>query len=342
MQPILLLAITAAAIAALVLLFWPDRGLLWKFIRASHATERVRTEDALKQVFDCEYQGRACTLQSVAGALHVSGHKAAELLERMESKELVRAEGGSFLLTPEGRSYALRVIRTHRLWEHYLSEETGLAPERWHDEAELREHKISPAEVEELSARLGHPRYDPHGDPIPTEGGEIIPRRGMPLTDLEVGELAEIVHLEDEPRAVYAQLVAEGLHPGMRVRVNESTPNRLTFEADAEERVLAPVLAANISVDRLSRDEEMGDVRERLADLSMGETAEVLGFTANCRGPERRRMLDLGLIPGTRVRAEIRSPGGDPTGYRIRGAVIALRRDQAEQIQIDREVSGAN
>ena len=47
-------------------------------------------------------------------------------------------------------------------------------------------------------------------------------------------------------------------------------------------------------------------------------------------------MLDLGLIPGTEVKAEIRSPAGDPTGYRIRGAVIALRREQADQVQVER------
>ncbi len=338
-QSLIALLATAATIATLVVLFWPDRGLLWTFVRASRATERVQIEDALKHLFDCEYQGRPCTLQSVAGVLHVSGQRAAALLERMEHRELVGSTGGSFRLTGEGRSYALRVIRIHRLWERYLSEETGLDPDTWHAEAELLEHKISPAEAEELSERMGHPRYDPHGDPIPTKAGDIAPRRGQPLTDLPLGTLAEIVHVEDEPTEIYAQIVAAGLHPGMRIRVNESSPQRLLFEADAEEHVLAPVLAANISVEPLPADEEMTVAKERLSSLSLGETAEVVGFSATCRGPERRRMLDLGLIPGTEVCAEIRSPGGDPTGYRIRGAVIALRREQADQIQVDRDHS---
>ena len=46
--------------------------------------------------------------------------------------------------------------------------------------------------------------------------------------------------------------------------------------------------------------------------------------------------MDLGLLPGTEVCAELQGPGGDPTGYRIRGAVIALRRLQAERIQVQR------
>jgi DtxR family Mn-dependent transcriptional regulator len=183
---------------------------------------------------------------------------------------------------------------------------------------------------------MGHPRYDPHGDPIPTAAGEIAPLQGRPLTELAVGELAEIIHVEDEPDAIYAQLVAEGLYPGMRVRVNESTPRRIAFEADAEEHVLAPVLAANLSVRPLPKEEEMRGPFGKLSGLAIGESARVAGLSKVVRGPERRRMLDLGLIPGTEVTAELLSAGGDPTGYRIRGALIALRREQAEQVQIER------
>jgi len=76
-------------------------------------------------------------------------------------------------------------------------------------------------------------------------------------------------------------------------------------------------------------------VGDTLADLALGEEAVVLEISGRCPGPERRRLLDLGLTPGARVRAEIRSPGGDPTGYRVRGAVLALRRKQAERIAIE-------
>jgi DtxR family Mn-dependent transcriptional regulator len=156
------------------------------------------------------------------------------------------------------------------------------------------------------------------------------------LTELEIGELAEIVHVEDEPPAVYAQLVAEGLHPGMRVRVNESTPQRIRFEADAEEHVLAPILAANLSVRTLPQDEVMAGPFEKLSALAIGDKARVVGLAPALRGVERRRMFDLGLIPGTEVSPELRSPGGDPTGYLIRGAVIALRREQADHVHVER------
>ena len=335
-DPLQALIVALALVVAAVVLLWPERGLFWKALRAFRATERVLIEDALKHLFDCEYKGRVANLQSLSGALAVSGNRAAEILERLEERELVDTVESGYRLSSAGRTYALRIVRIHRLWERYLSDETGLGPESWHQEAELREHTTTPEEADALSASLGHPRYDPHGDPIPTAAGEIVPPQGRPLSQVGVGELAEIVHVEDEPEAVYAQLVAEGLHPGMRVRVLESTPRLVRFEANAEEHVLAPVLAANLSVVALAGEEDMEGPHERLSGLEVGERGKVVTISPLLRGPERRRMLDLGLIPGTEVTAEIRSPGGDPTGYRIRGAVIALRREQADQVRIEK------
>jgi DtxR family Mn-dependent transcriptional regulator len=336
MDPAYALIIAIAALLAAVLLLWPVRGWLWRGLRAMRATERVLIEDALKHLFDSEYNGRIATLHSLSGALAVSGNRAAELLERLQARELVSVDEIGYRLSAEGRQYALRIVRIHRLWESYLSDETGLDPAAWHSEAEHLEHTTTPEQAEALSASMGHPRYDPHGDPIPTAAGDIAAPVGRPLTELAIGELAEIVHVEDDPQAVYAQLVAEGLHPGMRVRVNESTPQRIRFEADAEEHVLAPIMAANLSVLALAQDEEMAGPFERLSGLELGDRARVVALAPALRGAERRRMLDLGLIPGTEVGPEIRSPGGDPTGYLIRGAVIALRREQADQIQIER------
>lgn len=335
-NPFIALLVATLLTVSIIISFWPDRGLYWRLRRAFRASERVLAEDALKHLFDCEYKGRIANLQSLSGALSVPGHRAAEIVGQLEAKELIATTEGGYELTTDGRNYALRIVRIHRLWERYLSDETGFEPAVWHQDAELREHTISPDEVEALASRMGHPRYDPHGDPIPTSGGEILPPTGKPLTDMPVNKFGEIVHIEDEPEAVYAQLVAEGLHPGMQVRVLESSPQRIRFEANAEEHILAPVLAANLSILPLPQETEMIGPYERLAALTPGEAGKVVSILPTMRPRERRRMLDLGLIPGTEVSAELRSAAGDPTGYRIRGAVIALRRDQAEQIQIER------
>jgi Fe2+ transport system protein FeoA len=70
-----------------------------------------------------------------------------------------------------------------------------------------------------------------------------------------------------------------------------------------------------------------------LADLQPGQSGVVAALQST--GLERRRMMDLGIVPGTLVRVEMRSPLGDPVAYRVRGAVVALRLVQARQIQIE-------
>ena len=68
--------------------------------------------------------------------------------------------------------------------------------------------------------------------------------------------------------------------------------------------------------------------------LPINRTAEVVGISGACRGPNRRRLLDLGFVRGSKVRIDLVSPLGNPTAYLIRGTSIALRRDQAFQIQV--------
>ena len=332
--PLLSLSAVLATLALAVALFWPVRGLFWRGRRLMRSSERVRIEDALKHAYDCEYRKTPCTLLSLAGALSLSGSRAAALVARLEELRLVEEAGGAYRLTGDGRGEALRVVRIHRLWERYLSDETGLDPTEWHATADEREHSTSPQEADSLALRMGQPRYDPHGDPIPTADGEIAPRRGKPLSEADVGEVAEIVHIEDEPASIYAQLVAEGLYPGMRVRLLEKTPQRVRFEGEAEEHVLAPVLAANLTV--IVLDEAVADegALRSLSALAPGENARVTGLSALCRGLERRRLLDLGIVPGTRVSAELTSPSGDPTAFRVRGALVALRREQADLVHI--------
>lgn len=69
-----------------------------------------------------------------------------------------------------------------------------------------------------------------------------------------------------------------------------------------------------------------------LRDLALGKTGVVTRLEAV--GLTRRRLLDLGLVPGTKVEAIQKSPLGDPIAYGIRGAVIALRMEESCQIYV--------
>jgi len=339
--PVVALLIAAIISGAVALLFWPVRGLYWRWEHVLRASDRVLSEDALKHLFDCEYREVSGTLQGVCGALGISDDRAAALLARLQELQLVTSAAGEYHLTDEGRAQALQIIRVHRLWEHHFSEDTGMDAAAWHREADRLEHRTSPEETEAMAARLGHPRFDPHGDPIPTASGEMRAAEGRPLSDLETGDVGCVTHIEDEPDIVYRELLAANLHVGTQVRVLASGAGVVRIHADGVEHTLSPVAANNLAVGPLPAGHGVRQSFESMASLQPGEVGTVVGISAACRGVERRRLMDLGIIPGTTVKAELQGPSGDPTGYRIRGAVIALRRQQAERIQIERAAGAA-
>lgn len=69
-----------------------------------------------------------------------------------------------------------------------------------------------------------------------------------------------------------------------------------------------------------------------LSEMTTGMTGTVQELSS--AGPLRHRLLDLGVVPGTRIERVMSSAGGDPTCYRVRGAMIALRRSDAAQVRV--------
>ena len=334
--PLTALAGFAGVAVLTALLFWPRRGLVARALRFTHRSDRVLLEDAIKQLYHAESAGRPGTIESLAGGLEESRASAVRLVERLAEMGLVRAEEGLVALTPSGREHALHLVRAHRLWERFLADRTGVLPAEWHEQAEVAEHVLSKTQAEALSARMNHPRYDPHGDPIPTQTGELPLRAGSPLSARRPGEALTVVHLEDEPRESFERLLALGLTPGTPLRLLSVSPTEVEFRFEGRGNTLPPVVADQISVEPLADDQEIDDVpRATLAQLRSGGSARVIRIVAHCQGQARRRLLDLGIVPGALIESEYASPGGDPVAYRIRGALIALRRTQAELIQVE-------
>lgn len=340
MSPGNLLLTGLFGIALLLWLFWPGKGLLALAAKARVNTLKVQLEDALKFLFECEYRNAPCSLHTIAGNLHIPSNRVATLLERLGEMGLIEHRDESFVLTDAGKSYALRIIRVHRIWEKYLADETSMDYKHWHGQADLKEHELSFEATEKIAGRIGNPVFDPHGDPIPSASGDLPVHKGITLASLHEGQVGRIIHLEDEPGYIYEQLMALGIYPGMQVYVMDVKEGKITFAAEGEEMVLTPVFAAAITVEPLQEAAPVNKKQEFLSSLALGEQAEIAGISPNCRGQQRRRLLDLGIIPGTIVKAEIKSPSGDPVGYRIMGAVIGIRKKQADLIFINKKNTG--
>jgi len=340
-NPLIALLLGAILTAVILLVFWPERGLYWRWKQVNQRTKRVLIEDTLKHMQDYSFQGKQPTITSLAGALNISTSQAVEIITHLQTMNLIEMRGENFSLTEAGRDYALRVIRAHRIYERYLADQTGFEESEWHTRANLLEHSLSSEEVEELAQQLGNPSHDPHGTPIPTAEGEIVfYKNAIPLTQLESNTLAHIVHMKDEPEAVYAQLVAEGLQIGQEIRMIEASPERLHFWTNGSEHVLAPLLASNIDVVRVEEKRDTVDLPgQPLTELKPGQSATVVSLSPRIRGVERRRLMDLGLLQGTNIEVVMESASGNPIAYRIRGAVIALRKKQAQLINVCPDIS---
>ena len=334
------LVVFAAVVALLAISFWPRSGVVPRLLRLSRLGERVRLEDALKHVYTCQREGQSCSLESLAGRLEISTARAATLLSGLTHMGMVRTGKTGPVLTSDGEQSAVRLVRTHRLWERYLADRTGVPAGEWHAQAEQMEHALSAEEVESLDSRLGHPPWDPHGDPIPTSGGDIPPMQGIGLVAAEPGSIFQVVHLEDEPPKIYDALLADGFVLGGRLEVLERTDQSVRVRSMGREWTVDALMAGNVTVRQLPAGERSDPSRITLLDANKDETVRVVRISQACQGSQRRRLLDLGVVRGAEVTPELVSAGGDPVAYRVRGALIALRRVQAAQILVERLEDG--
>ncbi len=337
---LLLILLLAVSIITLAIIFKNPLKKYWNKINLNKT--RVLVEDALKHLYDYEYKGIAPTLESLAGALSISPKKAGNLIEKLIDMGLLAYEGNNIKLTSEGRIYALKIVRIHRLWERYLAEETSVPTTEWHAEAEFREHKLSDEEVEKLSARLGNPLIDPHGDPIPSPKGEMPEKEGMPLTNLKEGDYAKVVHVEDEPPEVYEQISAYNILPGIQIRIVQKDNKKIIFDAEGQEAILALRFAQNITVIPLEADEIVKENFQTLNQLEINNEAEIIGISNSLIGQQRRRLLDFGFVPGSKIKAVLKAAGNDPTAYLIRDTMVALRENIASKVFISPEVKNDN
>jgi DtxR family transcriptional regulator, Mn-dependent transcriptional regulator len=313
---------------------WPLR--VWPlsaYRRWREASAREQVEDALKHLLDIQWEGQTATPEALKASLGLSDRQSLRLINDMTAQGLLRLTDNGLALTTQGERWALQITRAHRLWERYLADEARMPLDRIHREAHHREHQLTIQQVDELDAALGFPSRDPHGDPIPNRTGLLPPSQGKSIAHWPLDMPGRVVHIEDEPSLAYAQVLAEGLSLDQVLRVVENTPARLLLSDGENEYRLAPAIAANVFLAPVAVSERPPDLQP-LSKLKDRQSAEIVSLDEACQGFTRRRFLDLGLTPGTAIHPELLNAFGDPRAYRVRGTLIALRKEQAAQIWV--------
>jgi DtxR family Mn-dependent transcriptional regulator len=129
-------------------------------------------------------------------------------------------------LTSAGKVIAISVIRRHRLWEVFLLEKLAYEWDQVHDIAEQLEHIRSPDLADRLDKFLGFPRYDPHGDPIPSANGEMVVISRLMLEEATVGKTYKVIGVKDSNPEFLQYLKRLDVGIGTTITVKE----KITFD----------------------------------------------------------------------------------------------------------------
>lgn len=185
------------------------------------------TEDYLKAVYDVESREGSASTGGIADALGVTRASVSGMMRRLAGAGLLEhARYRGVRLTGTGRRAALKVLRRHRILEAYLTAKLGCDWDSVHDEAERLEHAVSDQLVERMALALGHPRFDPHGAPIPSSEGIVEDLALVPLSDVPVGGMAKLCLVSDHDAGRLRFLGSLGLRVGASFEVIARQPFR--------------------------------------------------------------------------------------------------------------------
>ena len=178
-------------------------------------------ENYLKRLYMLEQrvEGKRAAMGAVAKAAGVTAGTATTMIKNMADAGLVDyAARDGVRLTAQGKTLALSVLRRHRIIELFLVEQMGYDWSEVHDEAEELEHAISDKLLERMDAMLGHPAFDPHGDPIPDAIGHMAGRMLQPLDEATTGSVRVARVVDDDP-AFLRHVETLNLTPGKVIQV---------------------------------------------------------------------------------------------------------------------------
>lgn len=294
--------------------------------------QRIAAEDAVSAIAKLQRRGQPVLTETLAGTLGASVPLAEGVVNTMGALGWIRQDTnttGGLQLTDQGRTRAQQLVRAHRLWEQYLAKRQGMPLEALHAEADRREHATSPEETAQLDAELGYPAWDPHGHIIPDAGRGVPQTSGIPLLQCTAGQRLRVTHVDDEPLALFAQLVGMGLTPGAEVEIGEMEAKRCWVKVNGRSMPLARPAAERVYV------LPVPVLPVPLGELPRGASARVAEIRGS--GKHQRRILDLGLVPGARVKVVRTAPLGDPVEYLVKDTAVSMRRSDANTVLVDEE-----
>ncbi|MDG1261185.1 MAG: metal-dependent transcriptional regulator [Flavobacteriales bacterium] len=210
-------------------------------------------ENYLKCIYALQQKsGEEVATNAIAERLETKASSVTDMLKKLKAKDLVdyqKYKGAT--LTKEGQRIAIDIIRRHRLWEVFLTKELNFSWDEVHDIAEELEHVESPQLIKRLDAYLGNPKYDPHGDPIPDEYGNLRDERDkILLSNLELNQKGIVIGVGESSSEYLQYLDSIGLTLGTSISVLERFPfdNSVKIKLNNQEFQVSLIVAQNLVI----------------------------------------------------------------------------------------------
>ena len=159
---------------------------------------------------------------AIAKEISTSAASVSDMLKKLQDKKLIKYEKYKGVeLSKTGKSKAINILRKHRLWETFLVNNLEFNWGEVHDVAEQLEHIQSPELIDRLDTFLEYPRFDPHGEPIPTKEGKIPSTNTTPLNDLQSGTKGKVMGVTLDEKAFLDYLTQLNISIGPSIELVE-------------------------------------------------------------------------------------------------------------------------
>lgn len=209
-------------------------------------------ENYLKAIYHLgSSQNKAVATNAIARQMDTKPSSVTDMIKRLSEKGLVNyRKYQGVTLTQNGRNAALGIIRKHRLWEVFLVEKLNFAWDEVHEMAEQLEHIKSEQLIDRLDEHLGFPKFDPHGDPIPSKSGVFKKSNKRLLTEVPLDTEGICVGVKDSSAAFLKFLDKNNIALGDKivVRDREEFDGSLFIEIDENKMHISNQIASNLYI----------------------------------------------------------------------------------------------
>lgn len=295
------------------------------------------------------------SLTQMAQAFEISSVSVNEMCRKLQEQKLViYTPYKGVTLTDSGDERACKILRRHRLWITFLIEHLQLEPSYARTVADQLEHDTPEQVADRLDDFLGNPQSTPLGDPIPqNEGSNLhMSRRLVSLNAAGAGSKGTVAALTLAPtQATF--LSTQGLHTGAAVQILAASDsgNFLLQVNENQTLAIAPALAKEIqlwiypsaeadtngaqlpAIDAADSPRSFNALQKPLSELERDEEGIIVKI--GNKGIMRKRLLDMGVVPGETISLRRKAPMGDPLEYKIKGYQLSLRKTEAAQILVE-------